>query len=127
MRRVVLTLIAALALPQVAGADAADWIGQAPYDLVQSPEWRGALVALMGRVDLLRLQDAVVVADPIVRQGDWVVATGCAPHQCGDVRGGVAISVVSGRVVAVVRDQAGLQVWGDAADMPPGLAGIVQP
>lgn len=122
-----LALMAGVALAGTAWAEAADWIGKAPYDLVQSAEWRGPLVALLGRADLQRLQDAVVVADPIAQQGDWVVAVGCAPHQCGDVRGGVAISQASGKVVAVLRDADGVQVWGDPADLPPGLAEIVQP
>ena len=78
-----------------------------------------------GRRGLERLVADMGVEEPITREGDWVVARGCAPHMCGDSRGGFAVHVMTGQVVAVVHDDAGIVVWG--GQLPPSLAEIALP
>ncbi|MEO8242298.1 MAG: hypothetical protein ABI832_08285 [bacterium] len=101
------------------------WIGQGPSEILADESWQVQFVGVIGNDGLRRLQDDLVVEEPVVRDGDWIVGTGCAPHQCGDVMGGFAISISTGEILAVVHDDAGIKVWGDLTHLPGALSGMV--
>ena len=119
-------VVLALGVPLAVWAeDAGNWVGRWPSEMLADPGWVAALRDMAGSEGVQRLTFAMGVEEPVARQGSWVVATGCAPHLCGEVMGGFAVSVLTGRIVAVVRDDAGITVWG--GDLPAALAGIAAP
>ncbi len=100
------------------------WEGHGPNEILADTGWQAQFVAIMGQDGLQRLQHDLVIEEPLVRDGDWLVGTGCAPHECGDVMGGFAVSISTGEIVAVVKDAAGIKVWGDDKLLPPMLLEI---
>ena len=80
----------------------------------------------MGPQDLERLVQDMGVETPVTREGGWIVATGCMPHACGQVAG-FAWHQGRGPLVAVINDDLGQAIWGDAAELPPSLAAMVTP
>ncbi len=125
MRFVVFVLAFVLATPVLA-QDVTKWVGREPDEIIADARWQAQFIAVMGKAGFKRLQDDLVIEEPMTRDGDWVVGTGCAPHQCGDVMGGFAISVKTGKILAVVRDAGGVKHWGSGAQEPPSLAAIAQ-
>ncbi len=118
-------LLFAALTPAAQGQAVADWVGRYPHELLAETDLQAALLRLVGQDGLRRLGDDMGIEEPMARDGDWIVATGCAPHLCGDVMAGFALSIMTSRIVAVARDEAGITVWGEA--LPQALAVMARP
>lgn len=116
----------ALAASTLAAQGVEDWVGRGPNEMLADAGWRAALIALMGEAEFQRLSDDMGVEVPVTREGDWIVATGCMPHSCGQVAG-FAWHLGRGSLVAVIHDDLGQAIWGEAASLPPSLAAMVTP
>ena len=125
MRFVLFILALTLATPGLA-QDLTAWIGHHPSEVLADAKWQTLFIAALGQDGFKRLQNDMGVEEPMTRDGDWLVGTGCGAHQCGDVQGGFAISVKTGEILAVVLDEQGLKHWGSGAQVPHSLLAIAQ-
>lgn len=109
------------------GHATAAWEGRFGTELLAAPEWQGLLLGLMGRAALDDALRIVQVGHPFGVQGDWLVATGCQPHQCDVTAGAVALHRADGRlIVALWEARSGVRSWGDlSAGIPPGVAQVL--
>lgn len=109
------------------GPSVAGWAGRFGSELLAAPEWQGLLSGLMGRAALDDALRIVQVGMPFAAEGDWLVATGCQPHQCDVTAGAVALNLRDGRlIVALWEDGLGVRSWGDlSAGIPPGVSSVL--
>jgi hypothetical protein len=74
------------------------FIGKYPFDrvgghsLLQAPELRSRLQALLGRAGVNDI-DRMPVSVPVEEHAGWLVAHGCRPHDCGEEQWTVAVNL----------------------------------
>jgi hypothetical protein len=74
------------------------FIGKYPFDrvgghsLLQTPELRSRLQALLGRAGVNDI-DRMPVSVPVEEHAGWLVAHGCRPHDCGEEQWTVAVNL----------------------------------
>ncbi len=109
------------------GGPAMAWEGRFGVELLEAPEWAPVLGPLMGAEALTDAQRIVQVGHPFAVQGDWLVSTGCQPHQCDITMGAVALHLSDGAlIVALWEDGIGPRAWGDLTrGLPPGVAEVM--
>lgn len=98
-----IALAASLLSEQVAHAgdapgDLRAFIGKYPFDrvhgrsLLQAPELRSRLQALLGRAGANDI-DRMSVVVPVEEHAGWLVAHGCRPHDCSEEQWTVAVNL----------------------------------
>lgn len=109
------------------GAPVVSWEGRRSSEFLAAPDWHALLVELMGPDALADALDTIQLGEPFHLEGDWMVGTGCRPHQCDERAGAVALHRADGRVmVALVDAEQGVRFWGDrSGDIPPGVQAIL--
>jgi hypothetical protein len=84
-----------------AGDDPGDlkaFVGKYPFDrvngpsLLQAPELRSRLQALLGRSGVNDI-DRLSVSVPVEEHAGWIVAHGCRPHNCSEEQWTLAVSL----------------------------------
>jgi hypothetical protein len=111
--------------PPEAGALA--WVGRHPWELFRASDWRGPLVALLGKEGYREAQEAIGSARPMEAEGDWVAGRGCMANGCGAAWGAVAIHRGDGRLlVALGGWEREPRLWGDPkGPLPPTVAEVM--
>lgn len=103
------------------------WESRYGLDLLAGADWAPVLLPLMGEAALTDAQRIVQVGYPFAVQGDWLVSTGCQPHQCDVTMGAVALHLADGAlIVALWEEGVGPRAWGDLTrGLPPGVAEVM--
>lgn len=116
---------AATGLPP--GASPAAWAGRSGAELLAAPEWESVLIGLMGQAALDDARRILQVGQPFTVQGEWLVSTGCQPHQCDETASAVALNLRDGRLIVALWERAtGPRAWGDlSAGIPPWVVAVL--
>lgn len=80
------------------------WEGKYAVEFLGAPENEAALIELMGweMLDLAR-NSIVVTSEVLEPQGEWLVAGGCMPHNCGEAFGAIALHAETGQVLVAIK------------------------
>jgi hypothetical protein len=116
---------AATGLPP--GGSPAAWAGRFGAELLAAPEWESLLLDLMGQAALDDARRILQVGQPFTAQGDWLISTGCQPHQCDETSGAVALNLRDGRLIVALWERGiGPRAWGDlSAGIPPWVVAVI--
>jgi hypothetical protein len=111
----------ALGLPQSGhppGSDPTGWIGEHPYDLVNSADWQETLIALLGDAATLQLiRETMELSSGMEAQGDWIAGEAVAKFT--EDRAAIALSRDGTALVVAYRPREGApKLWGDARGLP---------
>ena len=110
-----------------AGPDVARWVDTSSSRILDEPSERLRFGTIMRRNDLYELvRNTYLSLFHTVLVDDVLIAWGCRPHQCGDVQGGIAIEVATGRPYAVTCSREhGVKVFGGAlSDLPEAFSKV---
>lgn len=94
----------------------ARYVGDYAGDFYSNPALSERLSTIMPQEAIDRLFVAASVGGPMVQRGEWVIATGCMPHNCDRRRGLIAIRIGDGAAGAAIlfRDRPS-EIYGAAA------------
>ncbi len=93
---------------------AAVWLGGYAYDLLTAPEWQKALLSIMSEAGLRDAQVFTSLGSDFVKEGDWLVATGCKARDCDAAMGVVALRRADNAVMLALRELGqGATIFGD--------------
>lgn len=112
-----------------AGPDVTRWIGVHPAALLDDSSERRRFETIMSREEVYELVGHMYLAfDYAKLAGDFLIATGCKPHDCGDAKAAIAIEVTTGRPFAIIYSREnGIRVFGSTlSDVPGPLRRIAQ-
>ena len=112
-----------------AGPDATRWIGAHPAALLDDSSERRRFETIMSREEVYELVGHMYLAfDYAELAGDFLIAKGLKPHDCGDAKAEIAIEVTTGRPFAIIyRREDGIRVFGGAlSDAPELLRQMIQ-
>ena len=100
--------------PVPPGADAAEWAGMYPFEMLRGSDWRPVFEAVIGRAAYLDLTGVMGIATPFEMQGDWIIGRGCNKFDCETEAGAIALNLTDGRLGVVLRHAPGPdRFWGD--------------
>ena len=98
--------------------------GKPSWEALDIAEVNTAFVGMLGQ-DFAAFQERMTAGSSgIMVEGDYVVGSACAPHQCGFASAAYALSLSTGALYVVVQhDQKSLKVFGPSSrdDLPPYL------
>ncbi|MCZ8295577.1 MAG: hypothetical protein O9254_01500 [Rhodobacteraceae bacterium] len=97
------------------------WAGRMAGELMSRAEMEPVLLEILDWETLELARQTIVISSEVMEQdGDWYAATGCMPHNCDAMRGGVAISVSDGTViVALWNRETGGELFGQPKSALP--------
>ena len=112
-----------------AGPDATRWIGVHPAALLDDSSERRRFETIMSREEVYELVGHMYLAfDYAELAGDFLIAKGLKPHDCGDAKAEIAIEVTTGRPFAIIYSREdGIRVFdGALSDAPEPLRQVTQ-
>ena len=84
------------------GDDVVRWIGSHPLTALQELTERRRFLSVMSEKEIRNLGGAMVVANTVKKEGDWIYGKGCRPHLCGYEWGAWGIRISDGQPVAML-------------------------
>ena len=110
-----------------AGSDVTRWSGRHPRELFRDESERLRFLTIMSRAEMFALARHVSVGNSLENVGDYVLGSGCVPHNCHRLHGAVAIRKSDGQPFAVMIDREGRTIvfGGTRMQLPPSLRNFV--
>jgi hypothetical protein len=90
--------------PKVSGlpADIVKWVGEDASKLLENEIISDRLKALLGEKDQATFVEYLEVSNPIVKDGNFLFASGCMIHACTHLESAIAIDLVNNTIHAAI-------------------------